>query len=443
MKRILTHLMKEPGKLNSIYALIGNLTYAILGFIGIAILARSLDLNTYGKWIIYLTASSLLEMMRQGFIHTALVRYTSDKNSLLKNQYIAGGWIIGIIFTLISTLIICGLNLIITYKGIETSYDYFLKYYPLLSIASLPFIISQSILQASSKFLTILALKTLNMIMAISVYFLSYKYTFSLDLLVLLHIIVNLITSLLTIIFKISSISKIKYFERKRFLELIHFGKYSFGTLIGTNLLKSSDTFLIGLMAGSPQAALYSIPLKLTETFEILLRSIVSVAMPKLSYFSVNNENNKVKEMFQNLSGTLTFIYLPIMICCFFLSDYLILLLGGKTFLNSSEIFKIFCVYGLILPLDRFTGITLDCINKPKYNFYKVSIMILVNVTLDLIVLYFNLPLKYVALVTFLTTLTGCYIGIKYLNKTFKTSIKEIFISGMQYSKRLRYKPIP
>jgi O-antigen/teichoic acid export membrane protein len=276
--------------------------------------------------------------------------------------------------------------------------------------------------------------------MALSVYILCYYYKFSVELLVALHITVNLISSLIAITLNISGISKLSHFEKTKFWELIHFGKYSFGTLIGTNLLKSSDTFIIGLVAGSQTAALYSIPLKLTETFEILLRSMVSVAMPKLSSFSLNNEKNKVKELFQKLSGILTLIYLPIMIICFLLSDHLILFLGGKEYLQTSDIFKVFCIYGLILPVDRFTGITLDCINLPKYNFYKVCIMITVNVILDLAILHLNLPLKYVAFATFLTTLTGCYFGIKYLNLNFKTSFKDIILSGWVHSKRIGLK---
>ena len=56
------------------------------------------------------------------------------------------------------------------------------------------------------------------------------------------------------------------------------------------------------------------------------------------------------------------------------------LILGGRQYLgidpitgaSTSLIFKIFAIYGILLPIDRMTGVGLDSINKPKKNFYKI-----------------------------------------------------------------------
>ena len=67
--------------------------------------------------------------------------------------------------------------------------------------------------------------------------------------------------------------------------ELIDFGKYSMGTLIGSSLLKSADTFIIGLspVLGSAGIAMYAIPLKLTDLLGIPLRSFAMTAYPRMS----------------------------------------------------------------------------------------------------------------------------------------------------------------
>ena len=49
------------------------------------------------------------------------------------------------------------------------------------------------------------------------------------------------------------------------------FGKYSTASLIGSNLLRSSDTFILSLspIFGATGIAIYSIPMKFVELIEI------------------------------------------------------------------------------------------------------------------------------------------------------------------------------
>ena len=97
--RKIYELRKNETKRNAFLSLFGNLLYSVLGFVGIALLARSLPLSEYGDCVIYLTAGSLLEMMRLGFMHTALVRFSSGSSEKKQNEYIGSGWIIGLLFS--------------------------------------------------------------------------------------------------------------------------------------------------------------------------------------------------------------------------------------------------------------------------------------------------------------------------------------------------------
>lgn len=98
MKIFPNKILQSDMKRNSFYSLFGNLLFALLGFASIAILARSLSLKEYGIWIIYLTSSSLIEMMRLGFMHTALVKFIAGKSEEDSKAYIGSSWIIGLLF---------------------------------------------------------------------------------------------------------------------------------------------------------------------------------------------------------------------------------------------------------------------------------------------------------------------------------------------------------
>ena len=429
-------LRKNDTKRNASLSLFGNLLYSVLGFVGIALLARSLALSEYGDWIIYLTAGSLLEMMRLGFMHTALVRFSSGSSEHEQKEYIASGWIIGLLFSIFLAVLIFIVFLIVYLFEIKTSYYYFLMYYPIFTLIGLPISVSLSILQFKMQFAKILRMRFTNMSLNILVFLSAYVFKLHVETVIQLHLISTFISSLNAIYNKWSGIENIKLYSKTKMKELMNFGKFSLGTLIGTNLLKSADTFILGLTLGAESAALYSVPLKLTETFEILLRSIVSVALPKMSSYSVKDQNHEVKRIFQDYSGMLTFVYIPVMLFCFIFAEYLLGILGGQEYVQMANVFRVFCFYGLLLPIDRFTGVTLDCINLPSYNLRKVVVMTLFNIAFDILVIQFTNDLRWVAFGTILTTAIGIVLGIKFLNKSFHTTIFSILKSGLFFIKK-------
>jgi O-antigen/teichoic acid export membrane protein len=132
----------------------------------------------------------------------------------------------------------------------------------------------------------------------------------------------------------------------------------------------------------------------------------------------------------------LTFFYIPVMMFCFIFAEFLLGVLGGHEYVQMANVFRVFCFYGLLLPIDRFTGVTLDCINLPAYNFKKVLAMTVFNIGFDLLILNFTNDLRWVAFGTMLTTILGIILGIKFLNKSFNTSIFSILKGGFYFIKK-------
>jgi len=216
--------------------------------------------------------------------------------------------------------------------------------------------------------------------------------------------------------------------------------------MIGTNLLRSADTVIISLSPmGSAAVALYSIPLKLTELQQIPLRSFVATAFPKMSKASVQGKVKEVKDLFYTYAGALTYLFVIMSICTFVFADFLVLILSGDQYLkvdpvtgfNVVDIVRVFSIYGLLLPIDRMTGIGLDSINKPNINAIKVFIMVLANVIGDFIAIFVFKSLMLVAVASIVFTSIGIWMGMYFLNKELMLSYREIFTSGIKFYKVL------
>lgn len=422
--------------------------------------------EVFGEWVLFLTAGGFIDMLRFGITRTAIIRFLSGANEIDSQKLMGSNNLINFISTAIIAIV-----LILIYhffKNIidDSGFAMFFKWYPVLSFFNLPFNNAQSILQAKMKFDKMLWLRMINVGTFMIFLGINMFMAYDIEIILYVYLFTNLISSLLA---SFSNWDGIRYtFQAnwKTNLIILDFGKYTTGTLIGSNLLKSSDAFIIGLspFMGPVGVALYSIPLKLTEIIEIPLRSFAATAFPNMSRAAIDKDYIKVKEIFYQNAGGMTFLMIPVMLFSFIFAEQIVYILGGKDYLVTANIFRIFCIYGLLLPIDRFIGIGLDSVNKPKQNFFKVIYMASANIFGDILAVFgvstiiigiswvilvsqgylpdvayrlahgFTLvkTLELVAGVTILFTIIGILVGYYYLNKELQLNKRAIFVIGFK-----------
>ena len=439
--KIIMKIVKEDNFLS----LAGNLVIAFFGIAGFALLARTFPMEVFGEWVIFISASALIEMFRYGIINTAIVRYLSGADHEDRIKLIGSNGLIGIIATIFISILLF-LTLLIFSKSIHNSgYELFFQWYPFLALINLPMNTALVILQSDLKFDKILLIRSIESVgffLVVAFNFLFFH--FSLVQLVWSFLIVDAIASGTCLVMGWDGLKYIPKATKASVKTLLNFGKYTAFTLIGTNLLRSADTFIISFSPmGTAAVALYSIPMKLTELQQIPLRSFAATAFPKLSKASMKGKCDELSEIFYTYSGAMTYLFMAISVVIFVFADLFILVLGGKQYLgtdpvtgfNAATILRIFCIYGIFLPIDRMTGIALDSMNKPSYNFVKVLWMIIANVIGDLIAIFYFKSLNLVAVASIFFTIIGIGFGIRYMRREIPLNILSIFSHGLNFYK--------
>jgi O-antigen/teichoic acid export membrane protein len=428
-------------------SLTGNLVIAILGISGFALLARTLSLDVFGEWVLFVTGGSFVEMFRFGITNTGLIRFLSGADEDSRTKLIGSNALIGLGATVLISIILVFCYTVFHDAIINSGYDLFFKWYPLLGFVNLPWNNALVVLQADRKYDKILIIKSINsglffLVILVNFFFMEME----LNELVIALIIINAFTSLITIVLELDGTKLITKASKKTNKILLDFGKYTTFTLIGTNLLRSADILIISLSPlGNTAVALYSIPLKLTELQQIPLRSFVATAFPKMSKASVQGRIKEVKDLFYKYSGALTYLFFIMSLFTFFFADFLVLILSGDQYLKVDpltgfhvvDIVRVFSVYGLLLPIDRMTGIALDSINKPNINAIKVFVMVTANIIGDFIAIFVFKSLILVAVASIIFTLIGIWLGMYFLNKELTLSYKEIFSYGHNFYKNI------
>ena len=415
-------MIKNVFQNKNILSLLTNVSISAFSLLGFFLLARSLDKENFGAWILFTTASGLIEMMRFGLTRTALIRFLAGAEIERRDNIIGSNWLISFVVTAILAALISLTYLVFSSFIDHSGYEFFFVWYPLLLIFNLPFNNALAIYEADQKFGSILILR-LSTGIPFTTFLLLNLFVFKVDLttIILVHLGIHLLASIYCIFKKLDGFQLMLISSRQTVVKFLNFGKFTFGTLLGTSLLKSADVIIIGLSPlGSAAVAIYSIPLKLIELMQIPLRSFASTAYPKISKASIKGVQDEVIKLFYTYSGVTTLLFIPLGVFCFLFSETFILVLGGEQYLDSMApiiIFKIFAVYGILLPLDRFTGIVLDAINRPKINFYKVLAMAITNILGDVIAVFVFDSIIMVAVVTIIFTIAGQFLGWYYVSR--------------------------
>ncbi|RYU92054.1 lipopolysaccharide biosynthesis protein [Mucilaginibacter terrigena] len=403
----------------------------VIGMLVLSLMAHNLPAADFGNYIFLLITILLADTFRNGFVQTSLIKFYAGASKKRAVNVAGSAWYVGLVQALIFVAADGLIYLFYRSKSIDTETT--IQWFGIIYITTLPAAVASYILQAEEKFGRMLILQVVNQgLFLIFILTLIFLHKLSFQTAVYAYFAGSAVTSLLTIFNGWAKIRTIKHRTKETVSQLAHFGKFSVGTSISSYLLRSSDTFIIKLMFNPALLAVYYIPQRLMEVFEIPMRAGVATAMPELSAAVHKNNPEEVAVIMKRYAGMLTVALIPIAIVAFLLGEVVIEILFGKQYRDTEavNIFRLFMCYVMLMPIDRFFGITLDIINKPHLNMLKVLLMLVVNVAGDFIGIFIFHSLYAVAIASLFTFFAGALFGYYTLKKHLKFTIRDIFSIG-------------
>lgn len=414
-------------------ALASQLFPAIVGVLSFMLLVRVTKPGVLGEYIIYLAAVVLFEMIKSGGLQSALVMRASNSDQEVQKRITGSAyWLGGVVSISLSIVLI-----ILFFTGIfskQPGVQVFCGWYACLGIITLPLHIAEAsaIARQDLKFLLYLRLAQSANAFIIAVY--AWAFVGSLESLATVHLLFTAL--LLTVVLLAGKTNPllVKFKTVQEIKTLVKLIKYTMATLATTNLLKTADTFLIGSLMGPESVARYAIPLKLTELFEIPIRSLSTTAFPQLAEKHNHGDLNGFKKSLIQYLSWAYLLYIPALIGAFIFAPYIVLVFGGHQYADTASIFRMLILCGLFLPANRLTGISLDSIQKPELNFKKVLVMALINIGGDVVAINFSHDLNMVAFVSVLNACCGAILGWWMLEHTGILSKGNVFNEVYTYS---------
>ncbi|MCY7421240.1 MAG: oligosaccharide flippase family protein [Chitinophagaceae bacterium] len=398
-------------------AFASQLLPAIIGVGSFMLLVRVVETEALGQFLLYMAAVVLFEMVKSGGLQSALVMRLAGAGRQQQQTTIGSAYWLGGIFSIAVSMVLVALYVSDIFAN-QPAIKVFCGWYAVLGLITLPLHIAEAkaVARQDLKFLLLLRIIQSTNSIVIAVY--AALRGGSLKEYATLHIV---FTTLLMMGVLFSGKTNLLHVRHKTVGEvknLLGLIRYTLGTLAATNLLKSADTFLIGSFLGPKEVAAYAIPLKLTELFEIPLRSLSTTAFPQLAASNNDKDHRAFRAGFVQYISWAYMLYIPALLIAFIFAPFIVTIFGGEQYAYTAPVFRVFCLYGLLLPADRMTGISLDALQKPQKNLIKVICMAIVNIISDFIALQYFGVLEWVAFASVLNAATGALIGYRMLQNT-------------------------
>jgi len=413
-------------------SLAGNGIMSVLGMLNMIILYRALPVAGIGMWVFFLSILLLVDTFRSGFLTTAFIKFYAGSTPERAKEVVGSAWFIGGSITAILVLINIPAFFLSSYLK-NPSMVLFVEWFGIIYVASLPYFIASCVVQAEQRFDQLLYIRFASQgIFIVFVIIMAVTKTASLQNIIYAYLAGAFLTSLMTIF---TGWAKVAYIKNRTWAcigEIFHFGKYSVGTTLSSNLFGTSNTMIINFMLGPTALAVFNLGQRLMEIIEIPLRSFAATGMPELSAAYNAGDKQKVIETMKRYTGLITVALVPACLGAVLLADVAIQIIGGSKYVNSeaANIMRLFMTFALLYPLDRFFALTLDVIHQPKINFIKVLLMLASSVSASFAGIYITGNIYGVAIAGIIPTLIGVGIGYWGLNRFQPFSIWSVFTTG-------------
>ena len=342
-----------------------------------------------GLWALFTTIVSMVEMIKIGLLRNAMVKFLHQPGFVEeeRKQIQSASLMINMVFTgiIIILIILAGKPLAHVLQVPQ------LYYLLLLSIPSFILqilfnhceIIQQAYMQYPPIFKATMIRQGFYFAGVVILFFFFKKY-FTVITLIFVQLFA---LTLATIYFQQVTrkyLSMVFSYNKRIILQLIHFGKYVFGTALFSNLSRYTDHFMTSAVSnpvmGPVYVSYYNAVSRLTNMIDVPSLAAADVLFPKNSQASGVEGNEKVKYYFERMCGTLLALVIPISLFVFFFPKFIITIIAGKSYLAAVPILQVTILASTLRPIFNQFGTTMDAIGKPRINFLVNTLTLCINI---------------------------------------------------------------
>jgi lipopolysaccharide exporter len=352
-------------------------------FITMILAHKALTKEEMGVWAIFMSITTIIEMIRQGLVKTAMVRFINHSDST-DHRFVIGG---GLFFNIIITLFISVVMFLLT--------PYFASLLKAPQLVSMLYIlqIGLIIMIPFSHFEWLMYSKTLFKglfwtyflrqgltLLLVFFIFLFYK-KISLNELVIIYNVALLAGTIVAYKYVQRFLVKSFVFSKYWVLKLFHYGKYVFGTGLSTMVFRSADQVMLSPLLGTTVFnASQNIAMRFINLSDLPSQTLGDILFPKSSQSENSNNPAKLKYYYEKTVGASLCVVVPLVIFVLLFPKAIIFVLAGSQYYDAIPYLRLIAMSGITLSFLKQYATIMDSTGKPYINLITTTIIAVLHV---------------------------------------------------------------
>jgi lipopolysaccharide exporter len=417
------------------YTFLQRFSLFFFGVVSYIILVRALLKDENAVWSLYLMILMIFETMKQGLLRNPTIKFLSmPEYANSKNEVQYSALIVNILF---SALALIGLfafgpgiaSLLKTPELLPL-----LWWSSLLILLFIPFNHCEVMLQANYKFSSIFwgyFIRQGSLFAGIVILYFGFPAQFTLLNLLYLQVAALFLGVIVLFINARPFLVSRLHFNRKIITQMLHFGKYIFGTNLTSNLVRSFDQFItanvLSPAEGKSFVAYYNVIFRINTMMDVPSLAVADVLFPKSVETLETDGLGKVKYYFERMIATILAVIIPACLFIFIFPKFVVHVLAGPAYYAVIPLLQMTILFSIMRPIGYLYGSTLDSIGKPKVNFWSGILFMAISLATNYICLR-NFGGTGAAYATMINGVISLVLMTAILKKYIHLEIKNVYV---------------
>ncbi len=364
------------------YTFMNRVFVTLFAFVNFYILIRVLEKEDFGVWVLFLSVASLMELIKHGFVRNPLIRYLAMSEPGASGRIQTASMVLNVMIGVleVGALLLCSVYLSAFWEA--QSLEVLFKIYAVSTSLLVPInhfdVVQHARMQFKGTFVSNFVRHSGLFLFVVGSFVMRREIT--LEQLAYAQMIAIFISGFVSYYYARPYLSFAGVLDWKWFGELRNYGFFTFGTNVSSMINKSIDSWMLGRLISPAAVTIFNPAVRISNLVEIPTDTLTSIAFPKLSERIAQEGTGSARYLYEKAVGTITAFMIPIVVVFIVFADPIVRFIAGPGFDETVSILQITMLYGLMIPLNRFMGITLDAIGKARTNFLFVLRNALLNV---------------------------------------------------------------
>lgn len=354
-------------------------------FITMILAHKALTKQEMGVWAIFMSMTAIIELIRQGLVKTALVKFINQSNTQEQRFIVGAAFFLNVIITFIVALLLLiftpFLAIFLKAPQLETML-YILQAGLLLMI---PFSHFEWLMYSKSLFKglfwTYFFRQGITLLLVFSIFLVNSKVP--LTVLVIVYNIGLLAGTLVSWRYVRHLLVKSFVFSKEWLLKLAHFGKYVFTSGISTLVFRSADQIMLSPLLGTTTFnASQNIAMRFINLSDLPSQTLGDILFPKSAKEETSSNPSRIKYYYEKTVGASLCVVIPLVIFVLLFPKAIIYVLAGPQYYDAVPYLQLISFTSITLAFLKQYGVIMDSTGRPALNLLTTTIIAVVQVCL-------------------------------------------------------------